>query len=146
MERELKSHIWGLGIDLVDLPRFQRIFRSHRERFIEMVFSGDSEPTHTASEPLHYACVFAIKEAVFKAFGTGWGGGTTWSQVHVQFRKSGAAVRLTGELGRRARKARIRMNVSVTRAKNYALAVVIATHPPSDTILAGNAKDGRPKF
>ena len=139
----MPSQIVGLGVDLVDLARFDRIFRSHRQRFLELVFHSVEEPAHGDSEIVHYACVFAIKEAVFKAVGMGWGGGMAWLQIRVRFGRRRPAVRLIGELGRQARKAGIRrIAVSAACVRSHAAAVAIAVRARSGTIFPANAEDG----
>ena len=68
-----------------------------------------------------------MKEAVFKALGTGWGEGVSWKQVEVYNRDSGApAVRLK----RKALERFIQMGgasiwVSLSHTDEYAIGMVV---------------------
>ena len=83
--------ILGIGIDIVQVKRIQKAFERNGERFKNRVFteieqdycSGNSLPFES------YAARFAVKEAVFKAFGCGWNecGGLTSIEVINNDRK-----------------------------------------------------------
>ena len=72
--------IIGIGIDIVDLDRFQRMLDRHGKRFLAKTFS-EEEIAYCQSRKnpaQHFAARFAAKEAVFKALGTGWREGMSW--------------------------------------------------------------------
>jgi holo-[acyl-carrier protein] synthase len=78
--------ILGVGIDLVEVPRMQRVLdRPWGRRFIERVFCPEeiavSEGAARPSEA--YAARFAAKEAVVKALGTGFSKGITPAAIVV---------------------------------------------------------------
>jgi holo-[acyl-carrier protein] synthase len=63
--------IYGIGIDLVDIPRIERALRRWGERFEKRVFS-DREIAYCrkhARPHIHYAGRFAAKEAFIKSLG-----------------------------------------------------------------------------
>lgn len=68
--------ILGVGIDLCDIERMGRAVK--KERFVDRVFApAEAERVRTASElrrPELAAGLFAAKEAVAKALGTGFDG------------------------------------------------------------------------
>ena len=67
--------IVGIGVDLVEIARVDRVLRRHPERARTRLFTpGEIAYCDAASRPPQsYAARFAVKEAFFKAVGTGWG-------------------------------------------------------------------------
>lgn len=77
--------IIGIGVDLVDMRRIERILEKFGERFIKKVFTKEEQEYATQSPfPLQaYANRFAAKEAASKALGTGMRGGIGWRDIEV---------------------------------------------------------------
>lgn len=78
--------ILGVGVDLVEVPRMQRILdRPWARRFIERVFRPEEITVcEKAARPVEaYAARFAAKEAAVKAFGTGFSRGITPAAIVV---------------------------------------------------------------
>lgn len=73
--KNIVSSILGIGVDLVELQRFDKILQKHDSTFIKRIFTTN-EITYCekhASPLKHYAARFCAKEAVSKALGTGIG-------------------------------------------------------------------------
>ncbi len=73
------------GIDLVHLPRLQRLWEQHGERFLRRVYTP-AEQTYClqcATPAVRLAGRFAAKEAIFKLLGTGWRGGLEWTDIET---------------------------------------------------------------
>ncbi|MFQ5892785.1 MAG: holo-ACP synthase [Candidatus Tectimicrobiota bacterium] len=81
----MSGAVVGTGIDLVGIERFRRVLDRHGDRFLERVFTArEREECAGRADPArHLAVRFAVKEAVFKALGTGWGRGVRWRDVEV---------------------------------------------------------------
>lgn len=82
--------IIGIGIDIVDISSFERIFNTSK-RFKQRIFT-ETEIAYCEGKPLkyqHYAARFAAKEAVMKALGTGWDKGVQWKHIEVQNDETG---------------------------------------------------------
>jgi holo-[acyl-carrier protein] synthase len=78
--------IVGIGVDIVDIGRLQRVLDRQGERFVQRVFTAAEQDycrAHRNPAP-HYAVRFAAKEAAFKALGTGWAKGVSWLDVEVK--------------------------------------------------------------
>jgi holo-[acyl-carrier protein] synthase len=77
--------IVGIGIDLVEIARFQAALDRGGERLVRRVFTvGERAACEPKAKPaLHFAARFAAKEAAFKALGTGWSGGIAWTDAEV---------------------------------------------------------------
>ncbi len=96
------DRILGVGLDVVDLARLKRALDRHGERFVQRFCRGEEvEPRAGLARLQHLAGLFAAKEAVMKALGTGWGDGVSFLQVEV--RRSGPRTAPTVRLHDRAR-------------------------------------------
>lgn len=69
------------GVDMVDVVRFEKAAASGHERLLSRLFRPDEAPS--LSTPREMAMVFAIKEAVSKALGTGIALGVSWHDIQV---------------------------------------------------------------
>ena len=93
--------IIGLGSDLCDIRRIERVLERHGDRFLERVFTAAERAraarrTQALRAPT-LAKRFAAKEACAKALGTGFRQGVFHSDLGVVNLSSGQpAMRLTG--------------------------------------------------
>ena len=79
--------IVGVGIDVVDVPRFE-IVLGRRPRIVERLFTeGEQRDARGKAERL--AARFAAKEAVMKSLGVG-AGSVQWKSIEVKRAPSGA--------------------------------------------------------
>lgn len=80
------------GVDVVDTSDFARLMNEQAEHFLNRYFT--SAELITADEGgrriERLASRFAIKEAVLKALGTGWGNGIAFTDVEVVSQQTGA--------------------------------------------------------
>ena len=83
--------IIGIGSDLVDVRRIERIIERHGERFLGRVFTvaERSRADRRANRFATYAKRFAAKEACAKALGTGLRRGVFWRDMGVVNLRSG---------------------------------------------------------
>jgi len=86
--------IVGIGLDLVKRSRFENALERHGERFVRRIFT-ESEQAY--SDPrkhkgLHYAGMWAIKESLVKALGTGFSHGIAWRDIEVSHDPRGKPV------------------------------------------------------
>jgi holo-[acyl-carrier protein] synthase len=93
--------IIGLGSDLCDIRRVERVLARHGERFLLRVFTPAERAKADRREPRSriatYAKRFAAKEAAAKALGTGFRQGVFLSDIGVVNLPSGQpTLRLTG--------------------------------------------------
>lgn len=73
----------GVGVDLVALPRFTE-FVQRNEPYLREVFTRQElAAAEAARRDLYLASRWALKEAVLKALGTGWGSGVRWTDVEA---------------------------------------------------------------
>jgi len=123
--------ILGIGIDLVKVDRIERAVERWSEGFTYRVFTeGELVYSLRQKRPaVHLAARFAVKEAVMKAFGTGWSGGVKWTDVEVVRGESGRpGVVLSGRLGDMGADMGVKeILVSFTHDGDYAVAQAILT-------------------
>ncbi|WP_208437529.1 holo-ACP synthase [Bartonella taylorii] len=86
--------IVGLGNDLIDIRRIERMLIRYGDRFIQRIFTDIEQ---TKSENLQkrsssYAKRFAAKEACAKALGTGIACGVSWKDMGVVNLSSGKPI------------------------------------------------------
>jgi holo-[acyl-carrier protein] synthase len=77
--------IIGLGSDLCDIRRIEKILEAHGERFIARIFTEieRAKSEKRAARAASYAKRFAAKEACAKALGTGLNQGVYWRDIGV---------------------------------------------------------------
>ena len=77
--------ILGIGSDLIDIRRIERMLERYGERFIERIFTASERQRseRRADRAASYAKRFAAKEACSKALGTGFRNGVFWRDLGV---------------------------------------------------------------
>jgi len=121
--------IVGTGVDIVETSRIRRVFERHGERFARRLFTPGEiaycERFKNKAE--RYAARFAVKEAAFKALGTGWREGVRWLDVEVTHHPSGKPeLVLKGRAQELAQTLGVTHTaVSISHADRYAMAQVI---------------------
>jgi holo-[acyl-carrier protein] synthase len=91
--------ILGIGSDLCDIRRIEKVLERHGERFIARVFTAveRAKAEKRAGRAETYAKRFAAKEACAKALGTGFRGGVFFRDLGVVNLPSGRpTMALTG--------------------------------------------------
>jgi len=130
--------IIGLGSDLCDVRRIEKVLERHGERFLDRIFTPAerAKADRRANRAETYAKRFAAKEACAKALGTGLRRGVFWRDMGVVNLQGGRpTMRLTG--GALARLQAItpagceaRIEVSLTDEGPTAQAIVIISAVP----------------
>lgn len=96
--------ILGIGNDMVDCRRIEKALKRFGSRFVNRVFTPQEQHrmAQRVNQVAGYAKLFAMKEAILKALGTGLAGGIGWHDIEI-FREpnqapraelSGAAIKL----------------------------------------------------
>ena len=130
--------IIGIGSDITDIRRIEKVIERHGERFLSRIFT-DTERARAerrAKSVETYAKRFAAKEACAKALGTGIRQGVWWRDIGVVNLPSGRpTMKLTG--GAASRLARLiplgheaRIDVSITDEYPLAQAFVVISAVP----------------
>jgi len=120
----------GVGIDVVDVPRFQ-IVLGRRPRIVDRLFTeGEQRDARGKAERL--AARFAAKEAVMKSMGVG-AGSVPWKSIEVKRAPSGApSVLVHGAAAELAAARGVdEFHISLTHTAMTAAAFVIASSKDS---------------
>src|SRR5207244_10057815 len=91
--------IIGIGSDLCDVRRIERVIDRHGERFLARIYTDieRARADRRANRFETYAKRFAAKEACAKALGTGLRAGVFWRDMGVVNQSSGRpTMQLTG--------------------------------------------------
>jgi holo-[acyl-carrier protein] synthase len=91
--------ILGIGSDIVDVRRIEKVIARHGERFLARIFTATerAKAERRATRLETYAKRFAAKEACAKALGTGLRAGVFWRDMGVVNLASGRpTMQLTG--------------------------------------------------
>jgi holo-[acyl-carrier protein] synthase len=91
--------ILGLGSDIVDVRRIERMIERYGDRFLQRIFTDTerAKAERRVTRAATYAKRFAAKEACAKALGTGFRAGVFWRDLGVVNLSSGRpTMRLTG--------------------------------------------------
>src|SRR3954466_16127571 len=133
--------ILGIGSDITDIRRIEKVIERHGERFLARIFTEAERKRaeRRAKSVETYAKRFAAKEACAKALGTGLRAGVWWRDMGVVNLPSGRpTMKLTG--GAAARLAKLtppgyaaEIHVTITDEFPLAQAFVIISAVPANT-------------
>jgi holo-[acyl-carrier protein] synthase len=134
--------ILGIGSDITDIRRVEKVIARHGERFLARIFTEAerARAERRAKRVETYAKRFAAKEACAKALGTGMRAGVWWRDMGVVNLPSGRpTMKLTG--GAAARLAKLtppgfepRIDLTITDEYPLAQAFVIISAVPAAAV------------
>jgi phosphopantetheine--protein transferase-like protein len=121
-------NVFGLGTDIVDIKKMKKIISGKRgKRFIENTFTKKEIECAKCANTSKLATSFAAKEAVYKAFETGWIEGKD-IEVLRDKRTGAPRIKLHREIAKIAKKRKIKkVLVSLSFTESNAIAVVVLT-------------------
>ncbi len=128
-DTRIMNMILGIGVDLVNIPRIERILKKWGDKFKKRAFSESeieySEGYNRSYE--HFAANFAVKEAFFKALGKGFKGNMRIHDVEVLRDENGKPyINLHGKAKRSTERLGINsIHISISHDVEYSVAVVI---------------------
>jgi holo-[acyl-carrier protein] synthase len=120
--------IYGIGADIVSVSRIQKSVKNRK--LIERLFSKTeiSRCNKLTNSSNCFAKRFAAKEAFSKALGTGFANGINFNEIVVMNEKNGKPlIKLKGKtmtIIKKKLKKKIKINLSLSDEKKYALAFV----------------------
>lgn len=79
------SDLLGLGTDILEVERFRKVLTEHGEKFLQRLFTEKERGycMQQKDSTLRFAGRFAAKEAISKAFGTGFGEQLSWQDIEI---------------------------------------------------------------
>ena len=120
----------GLGIDIVDISRFDKHRGNLDSRFCKKVFTDGERDYLSRKGKASMAGLFAAKEAVAKALGTGFKG--FWPKdIEIRHNPRGAPYAvLHGKASEIAENAEIMLSISHTKTSAAAAAAIVQNNSP----------------
>ena len=130
--------IIGIGSDVTDIRRIEKVIGRHGERFLGRIFTeAERARAERRANPFAtYAKRFAAKEACAKALGTGMRGGVWWRDMGVVNLPSGRpTLELAGGARRRLEAitpagCEARIDLTITDEGPMAQAIVVISAVP----------------
>jgi len=133
--------IIGIGSDLIDIRRVEKVIERHGERFISRIFTDveRAKAERRARTVDTYAKRFAAKEACSKALGTGIRQGVWWKDMGVvnlpggrpTMRLTGGALKRLEALTPAGHEARIDLSITDEYPMAQAFVVISAIPKPA---------------
>ena len=121
--------IVGIGIDITEIGRLQKAVDKYGNRFLGKSFTEKEVAScHRGGDfYTNLAMVFAAKEAVVKAIGTGIREGIIWKDIEVTFNQGGMPVLcFYGKCEKVLRKLKANKQwISTSSTDRYAIAMVV---------------------
>ena len=121
--------IYGIGVDLVNVRRMERVLGRWGDRFVGRVFTrAEADLCRGRAFPSSaFAMRFAAKEALSKALGLGMRKGLRWRDIEVHHHPGGRpGLRLHGRASEVRTEERITgMHLSLSDDGEYGIAMVV---------------------
>lgn len=123
--------IKGIGVDIVDISRIERLIRKYNRHFLEKVYTpSEIEYCGAKGNPsIHYAGRWAAKEAFYKALPLSCQPNSTWHSIEIitSVDKGGPVISICSHLLRQfLEKERIAVHyVSISHERKYCMASVV---------------------
>jgi holo-[acyl-carrier protein] synthase len=108
--------IIGIGTDIVDIRRIEKLLLESGEKFLARIFNDEERGDGAA----HYAKRFAAKEAIAKALGTGIGSKVSFKDIVITNDENGAP---KAEI--KSQKSKVKVHLSMSDEYPYALAYAL---------------------
>jgi len=120
------SPVFGIGIDIEEIQRFEDLTGQWGRRFEQRLFTeNEIEYCRQKARPSqHFAARFAAKEAFAKAIGTGWTGAFRWKDVEVRNDANGRPLLILHDT-LRSRFGHLDIHVSLSHSNAYVTAMVV---------------------
>jgi len=120
--------IFGIGTDIIEVERIKKQISKgncFKERIFTLKEIQYCESKKTKAQ--NYAARFAVKEAFFKAIGTGWRGGLAFNEIEVVNNELGKPeIVLYGKTKEITEQTKVtNIQVSLSHVKDLASAIVI---------------------
>ncbi len=137
--------ILGLGTQVMECARVRQLLDEHADAFLKQVYT-DREVRYCNGKKQtteQYTALWAAKEAVFRALGTTWKRGMSWTDVEIVSENGGPSHAVISGATRELMAARGVNHVLLTMAfcRAFATATAIAVHTVGPPVAEDTALD-----
>lgn len=118
--------IVGIGTDICDINRVTRLYKKYGTRLVTKILT-EKEERHlpTQERAAWLAKRFAAKEALSKAFGTGFSDGLTFKDFSILNNNKGAPEVVLSKNAQDKLPPECKIHISLSDEKAYALAFIV---------------------
>ena len=111
----------GIGTDILDIRRFERLYLNWGNRLLSRLFNKNEIPSYSSKKKFiqSLAGKFAAKEAISKAFGTGIGSVIGFKDIKILKNKNGAPTASIDNINDKV------IHISISHSDYYAIAFAI---------------------
>lgn len=111
----------GIGTDILDIRRFERLYLNWGNRLVSRLFNKNEIPSYSSKKKFiqSLAGKFAAKEAISKAFGTGIGSVIGFKDIKILKNKNGAPTASIDNINDKI------IHISISHSDYYAIAFAI---------------------
>ena len=111
----------GIGTDILDIRRFERLYLNWGNRLVSRLFNKNEIPSYSSRKKFiqSLAGKFAAKEAISKAFGTGIGSVIGFKDIKILKNKNGAPTASIDNINDKI------IHISISHSDYYAIAFAI---------------------
>lgn len=116
--------ILGIGVDILEIDRVRAACKTQGSRLVARILSKkEQEYCSKFKDPFpHIAARFSAKEAIVKAFGTGFGKSASWLDIEILNNTDGKPeAHFSPSLKKRLKKTKVL--VSISHCKHYVAAM-----------------------
>lgn len=122
----MSDEIFGIGNDIIEIERIRKSIEAHGDQFLSRLFTArEQEYCRKYQDPIpRFAGRFAAKEAIVKAFGTGFGKQASWLDIEILNNSEGKPeVFFSPALKKQFDDPKVL--ISISHCKTYATAVAV---------------------
>ena len=111
----------GIGTDILDIRRFERLYLNWGNRLLSRLFNKNEIPSYSSRKKFiqSLAAKFAAKVAISKAFGTGIGSVIGFKDIKILKNKNGAPTASIDNINDKI------IHISISHSDYYAIAFAI---------------------
>lgn len=120
--------ITGIGTDIVKIDRIRKVVAAYEEQFLHRCFTAaERQRCNRRHDPIRaYARLFAAKEALLKALGTGMREGLSWQDWEIMPDHQGApSVTVRGGAAAKLGSGAFNIRLSLSDDADYAVAFAV---------------------
>ena len=143
------ASILGIGADIVKRARIESAIKRWGQRFTDRIFTPrERDYCFKFRDPYpHLAGRFAVKEAIFKALGTGWSRGVAWKEIETTNAPTGRPqVTVAGRVAELLKEQHgDEIFVTISHDTDYSIGQVIITRTPSPAPFPRRVGEGKAK-
>jgi phosphopantetheine--protein transferase-like protein len=123
------NNLKGVGIDIFEKKRMEAaLAKASSKMFLKKILNPSEIKKHCGQKNAHLKCsvVFALKEAVLKAFGMGWNAYANFCDINIGLQGRKAVITLSGKTAKLAFKKGVKKIIADYSVSHRHVVAVVA--------------------